>query len=64
MKVPVQFKEDFNKVMAHYGVTPEERKEAVACITPATLDDAVMCFRSLAEEVDAQERAGIHSSAR
>jgi hypothetical protein len=63
MKVPVDFKENFNKVLRFYDVSAEERKEAVACITPETLDDAVICFKSMAEEVDAKMRAGIDSIA-
>jgi hypothetical protein len=63
MKVPVDFKENFNKVLRFYNVSDEERKEVIACITPDTLDDAVMCFKSMAEEVDAKKRAGIDSIA-
>ena len=63
MKVPVDFKENFNKVLRFYNVTPEEKKEAIACITPETLDDAVISFRLMAEEVDAHARAGIDSIA-
>jgi hypothetical protein len=63
MKVPADFKENFNSVLRFYNVSPEEKKEAIACITPETLDDAVICFKILAERVDAQKRAGIDSIA-
>ena len=63
MKVPVDFKENFSKVLRYYNVSADEKKEAVACITPETLDDAVMSFKIMAEEVDAQKRAGIDSIA-
>lgn len=52
MRVSRQFRNDFETVVAHYGVTDEERKLMEDCITPENLADWAACFRDVAARVD------------
>lgn len=48
---PRQFVEDFDKVCTHYGLTKEETEEAKQAAR-RDLDNAIICFSSLAREIE------------
>lgn len=61
MNVTHKFKADFIRVTSYYLLPPEELALAKAAVTPETIADATICFRSMAEHIDENEKWGVVS---
>lgn len=50
MQISKEFKDDFNLVLNHYRVDPEEAKFEKARVM-ANYNDAALCYAAIAEEI-------------